>query len=362
MFEISHRKKLSDLYGITDRGGCPQITPLEPDGLIDRTGVYMIFDHRVDGARNVSGIGDLIYVGLAGANGKNSTFDDRLPKHIKKSLGFHADHADFPQPGVSDTRRWANYRDHYLSGSLRENIDSLLENWSLQFVVIPNDELSDRYLIGIMEKVVSLIYSVACLPQSAGLAQPMCNGSALTSPLLKIFDDFPGPQSDDSEPLSPTHSGASLSTGVEVLTRDNDTLDEAFFARLDADAQAIYQSYVSAVQEVFSQRKLENLNLYLHYTNTDVRDMRVAGEFPDHPMRKNCMRVIWRPRLQKFVVYSLLDSEEVTSFGRKHNVALSTSAVAGPLPTEAAVICASGDVDRFLLDMTQASAAYLANR
>jgi hypothetical protein len=146
---------------------------------------------------------------------------------------------------------------------------------------------------------------------------------------------------------------------LDILTRDNDTLDPEFFTRLSAEARQIYVSYVDLAQELFQQSELLPYGLSLHYTHTDVRDMRVSGVFPKFPRQKNCMRVVWRSNLNAFDVYSRLEENVVQNLAVVKGVVVQVSQVSDNLRTLARISVDQGDVPAFIVEMTKLGGGFI---
>ena len=358
-FQISPRQPLSLSYTINNNNGQPIITRLPSAQHLDSAGVYLIFDRRVKVEGQSNSLNDLIYVGLAGAIGMNSTFDARIPKHIKKSLGFHADHPDFPQAGISDTVLWAKYRDQHLPSSFDENVESVLANWDLQLIVISNRSDAERKFIGLMEKVVGLVYAASKSDFEGALLQPPCNSTDLIKPILKLFGtEAPRSVAKVAVKTQPDQEQKGAQD-LDILARDNDTLDPEFFARMSEEARQIYASYVALAQVLFQQSELLPYGLSLHYTNTNPRSMLVSGVFPKFPQQKNCMRVVWRLNLNSLDVYSRLDENVVRNLAAVKGVEVQVSEVSDNLHTLTRISVGRGDVPALIVEMTKLGGGFI---
>ena len=352
---ITTRKRLIDFYCIEQKDSVPMIQPKGEGHDLNTAGIYMLFDRRLSDVDSDNELADLIYIGLAGAVGAKSTFDDRIPKHIKKALGFHEAHSEFPQSGISDTERWKQYREKYLNDSTQENLKRLQENWDLQLIKISNRSPDERKFIALMEKLIGLIYAVSHLPDISALNQPPCNGSSLVKSLVKAFNAMSTTSDVDrevSENVGEIEQGENV---IRTLTADNDYLDDEFFDQLSESAQRIYIDLVTASQELFSTPDLSQFGLYWHYTDTNGRDMRLGGSFRENPLRLNCLRIAWRPALSSFDVFSRVNASEINNMALKRGVSAEVTETNDNLYNRTRLWIGQGEVRDFLLELLQRS-------
>ena len=262
--------------------------------LLDRAGIYLVADTALAGDQPLD---QLIYIGLAGGVGRDSTFHSRVHKHALKAMNVTCD--TVAGTGITDTRRWSDYR------TQRDSTRCALDTWSVRFLVLPNATPGERAAIVFAEQAMVLAFDRRQRFGNLAVTMPRCNSQTLGAQLLSVLDmAAPFAANDQDAPATP--NGALMDDVpfdddhlVEIepdqfddmAPEDTAPADAAFAQIMSPALRATYPRLLARLGEVLASVDGQSYGLRVHYTNTDQRDLRVAWNAPVKLLNLICVKV-----------------------------------------------------------------------
>lgn len=287
--------------------------------LLKQAGIYLIVDPSIPDE-------SLIYIGQAGGRGGGSHFDARIRKHALKAMGVTT--RTVPGNGITDTRRWSDYRDAYLRRTGASDFSRILSNWQVRMLALPNGTDDQRRVIDLMEQVAALAFDRGCHAGPAAPVLPQCNTQQLAAQLLDWLADRPQ-GAGEAQPTAVVQADDALPAQIDAATAgqrewevdledqivpvdDDAWRDEAFVETFRAPEvqEPLYAALLVEIRAVCEEPNGWAVGLTVAYTNAANRDLRVRGNFGGF---KVLMRLVARGDGFKVYVLMTPDDPEILS-------------------------------------------------
>ena len=97
-------------------------------------------------------------------------------------------------------------------------------------------------------------------------------------------------------------------------------MDKEFLERLGS-ATYIYVNFEKAILEKFNLPQYQKRHCHVHYTNTDVRDMRLAADLAN-PRQLNFLTISYQTKNCDFLVHTKVNPDSIISLATRHNLTI----------------------------------------
>lgn len=95
-------------------------------------------------------------------------------------------------------------------------------------------------------------------------------------------------------------------------------MDKEFLERLGSST-FIYVNFEKTISESFNYPPYQNHNCRIHYTNTDTRDLRLAGELAN-PRQENFLTISYQTKNQDYLIQSQVNPKIIKELAKNHGV------------------------------------------
>lgn len=203
MITISNIYKFTDLFVVNSSNVCDylennkkktstELIKSKNKKILDKFGVYFLFDTRITQKTNKKYLNNLIYIGQAGGNiQKNMTlgenFYDRIHKHWLKSIGADKKNRYNPFKGISVSSKWIKYREQKCDDINYIKVFNVKDNhkfYKLGFIPMSAKTPKEKSKIKLLES-----FALYKFHKTHGL-YPICNTEKPKKEDIKFFQSF----------------------------------------------------------------------------------------------------------------------------------------------------------------------------
>jgi hypothetical protein len=124
---------------------------------------------------------------------------------------------------------------------------------------------------------------------------------------------------------------------------DGKNMDKAFLERLGS-ATYIYVNFEKAIQERFNLPQYQNRNCHIHYTDTEVRDMRLAAALTN-PQQLNFLTIAYQTRNRDFLVNTVVNSDSISSIAAQYCITVEVTSSSRVLNVQTRIATDDNDAD-----------------